>query len=42
MPAQEPAVAKLIVALNQLDAIAFGQCEFVGSTSSKVVDDEQD
>jgi hypothetical protein len=42
MSTQEPAVAELVIAFNELDTITFRQGQFVGSTSSKVVNDEQD
>ncbi|KAK8194307.1 hypothetical protein M8818_007496 [Zalaria obscura] len=37
MPAEKPAISKVIVAFNQFDAIAFGEAQFVRTARIKVV-----
>lgn len=39
--AQEPSVAEIIVALDQLYSIALAQGQLIAASSSEVVDDEQ-
>lgn len=40
--AQEPAVAKVVVALYELNAISLGQTQLVGAACYKIVHDQQD
>jgi hypothetical protein len=40
--AEEPAIAKVVVALDEFDAVALSQAELVGAAGDKVMDDEQD
>jgi hypothetical protein len=37
MLAQEPSIAELVVTLDQLDAIAFGQAQFIGTSGMEVI-----
>jgi len=41
VPAEKPAVAEVIVALDQLDAVALGQAQLVDAAGHEIVDDEQ-
>ena len=42
MAAEEPAVTKVVVSLDEFDAVALGQAQLVGAAGDKVMDDEQD
>lgn len=37
VPAQEPSIAKLVVPLDQLDAIALDEGQFIGASRLEVV-----
>jgi hypothetical protein len=39
---EEPAIAKVVVSLDEFDAVALGQAQLVGAAGDKVMDDEQD
>jgi len=40
--AQEPAIAKVVVPLYELNAVSLGQAELVGAACYEVVHDQQD
>jgi hypothetical protein len=42
MATEKPAIAKVIVSLDEFDAVALGQAQLVGAAGDKVMDDEQD
>lgn len=42
MPTEEPAVTEFVIPLDELDPIALGQCELVGTASKEVMDHKQD
>lgn len=37
MPAQEPSISKVVIALNELDSIAFGQADFIRAARDEVI-----
>lgn len=39
---EEPAIAKVVVSLDEFDAVALGQAQLVWAAGDKVMDDEQD
>lgn len=40
--AQEPAIAKVVVTLDELNAVSLGQAQLVGAACYEVVHDQQD
>lgn len=41
MSSQEPAITKVVVSFDQLDAVAFGEGQLVDASGNKVVNDEE-
>lgn len=41
MPAEKPAIAEVIVALDQLDAVALGEAQLITTAGHEIMDDEQ-
>jgi hypothetical protein len=42
MATEEPAIAKVVISLDEFDAVALGQAQLVGAAGKKVMDDEQE
>ena len=41
MATEEPTITKVVVALDEFDAVALGEAQLIGAAGNKVMDDEQ-